>query len=77
MMKAINNKTRSNIARIMGVDSYETLLNADEEKTAEIIAAARKKRRYKTKVRAQRFPASGNPYVMLGKIMDREGKLVK
>lgn len=69
-------KARKNIARMLGVGDYSTLICATQHESDRIVAEAKSLRKRKAHP-APVALSSGNPYVMLNRFMNRKGKAIK
>lgn len=69
-------KAQENIARMLGVADYSTLVCATQDESKSIVLKAKSLKKHK----ASRIPAvlsSGNPYIMLHRLMDNRGKAIQ
>lgn len=76
MAKAEYDITKQNVAKAMGVTRYCDLVNADDAATDALIKKAQKRIRFKSALAPKSYP-SGNPYTMLGRKINSEGKYIK
>ena len=76
MSAATKELVRQNIAKRMGVASYEELIKAGVHEEKRIVAQASKKMK-NNKIKVKQYLSSGNPYVMLGLKVNAKGKRVK
>lgn len=76
MAKTVYDTTKQNIANAMGVKNYNDLVTADDATMESLIKTAQKKIRFKSSSMPQMHP-SGNPYIMLGRKVNSEGKHIK
>lgn len=75
MNKPISETTKLNVTKAVGAASYEEVVNADENKMKQYVAAAKKRAKIKIRTKPTVFSA-GNPYVMLQRKINNKGKRV-
>ena len=75
MAKTIYDITKQNIANAMGVSDYSDLVTTDDDTMESLIKAAQKKIRFKSFYVPKMYSA-GNPYIMLGRKVNNEGKYI-
>lgn len=72
----VRRKYRENLAWLFCVTDYGVLEKASDKEKKEIIAHARKVRKFMSRPACN--PAhGGNPYIMLGRKINNKGKVVK
>lgn len=76
MNKNVYTLTQANVARELGVASFEGAVRLSDDGRAAMIKNARKAMKIKCHSDVRDMP-SGNPYVMLGRKVNAEGKRVK
>ena len=69
-------KTRKNIAKMLGVNDYTELVNADVPQERLIVKRASQKRKIQ-KSKHICYLSTGNPYVMMGLKVNSKGKYIK
>ena len=72
----VYNKTKENVARTLGVAKFADAAKVNLHEREKMIAKAQKKLKIRCHTRTRDL-SSGNPYIMLGRKVNTEGKFVK
>ena len=76
MKKCVYDKTKENVAKALGLANFSDAAGMSEENRKAMILKAQKKLKIKSRRKIQNL-SSGNPYIMLGRKVNSEGKRVK
>lgn len=75
-VSAAHKRAQENIAKMLKVADYGTLVHATQHESKSILAQAKGLKKHK----AKRVPvvfSSGNPYIMLNRFMNNRGKAIR